>query len=103
MQVRESHVHVCTHVRMLSCHDENRPKNDGTWPFSAEEEEALLQLAQQASLEEAAKRDTALKRLEARLACPWNLSICSHTDDQGNCQVRRSGLSASASASGCGV
>lgn len=70
----------------------DRKKVDGTCPISAEEEEALLQLAQQASLEEAAKRDTALKRLEARLACPWNLSICTHTDDQGNCQVRRSSV-----------
>lgn len=43
-------------------------------------------MAQQASLEDAAKRDTALKRLEQRLACPWNLTINPNTDDQGNCQ-----------------
>jgi hypothetical protein len=54
--------------------------------FLLAEEEALIKLAQQASLEEAAKRDTALKRLEQRLACPWNLSINPDTDDQGNCQ-----------------
>jgi hypothetical protein len=51
-----------------------------------EEEEALIKLAQQASLEDAAKRNTALRRLEQRLECPWNLSINPNTDDQGNCQ-----------------
>jgi hypothetical protein len=56
------------------------------FPFT-EEEEALIKLAQQASLEDAAKRNTALRRLEQRLECPWNLSINPNTDDQGNCSI----------------